>query len=159
LTEEELSELKQVQRNVVGTDYIEVTGILMLHRVISPHTVSELFGMDVSTVYHYAALYTGGVIGTLRANRNRGYREMLSGHETGRLRTALKRNIYTDSRGISSWIKAAFGVSCTRKGVAELPNRIGFTDKKTKEVPCERKQCAKAGNPCIRTFGNNCRHG
>jgi hypothetical protein len=62
---------------------------------------------------------------------------MLSSHEISRLRTELKSNIYTNSQGISSWIKASFGVSYTPQGVVELLNRIGFTYKKTKEVPCE----------------------
>jgi hypothetical protein len=50
LTQEEESELKQVQRNAVGTDYMKVTGILMLHRGFFPRTVSESLGIDVSTV-------------------------------------------------------------------------------------------------------------
>ncbi|MDR1098813.1 MAG: helix-turn-helix domain-containing protein, partial [Tannerella sp.] len=86
LTEASLSELKQVQRNVIGTDYIKVTSILMLHRVFSPQTVSESLGIDVSTVYRYAAQYSTGGIATLTSNRYKGYRGMLSSHEISHLR-------------------------------------------------------------------------
>jgi transposase len=94
-------------------------------------------GIDVSTVYRYAALYSCGGISTLTANRYKGYWGMLSSHEISLLRAELKRNIYTEAKGISSWIKDSFGVSYTPEGVVDLLNRIGFTYQKTKEVPCE----------------------
>jgi transposase len=137
LTESSLSELKQVQRNVIGTDYIKVTSILMLHRGFSPQTVSESLGIDISTVYRYAAQYSTGGIATLTSNRYKGYWGMLSSHEISHLRAELKRNIHTDSKGISIWIKDSFGVLYTPEGVVDLLNRIGFTYKKTKEIPCE----------------------
>ncbi|MDR1557082.1 MAG: winged helix-turn-helix domain-containing protein [Tannerellaceae bacterium] len=138
LTEDELSELKQFQRNVVGTDYIKVTSILMLHSGLSPHTVSESSGIDISTVCRYAALYSaGGIAPPLTANRNKGYWGMLSSHEISLLRSELKCHIYTDAKGITSWIRDSFGVSYTPEGIVNLLNRIGFTYKKTKEVPCE----------------------
>jgi transposase len=80
-------------------------------------------------------MYTGGGISTLTANRYRGYWGMLSSHEISLLRAEIKRNVYTDSRSISSWIKTLFGVSYTSEGVVDLLNRIGFTYKKTKEDP------------------------
>jgi transposase len=150
MTEEELSKLKQIQRNMVGTDCIEVTSILMLHRTLSPHTVSESLGIDVSTVYRYAALYTGGGGGTLMVNRNRGYCGMLSRHEISRLRTELKRNIYTNSRGISSWRKASFGVSYTPQGVVDPLNHVGFTYKKRKKSPV--KAVRKSRKPLYPNF-------
>jgi transposase len=129
--------VETVQRNVTGTDYIKMTSILMLHRGFSPHTVSESPGMDVSTVYRYADVYSGGGLTSLTSNRHKGYWGMLSSHETSLLRAELKRSIYLDSKNISSWIKDSFGISCTPEGVVDLLKRIGFTYKKTKEVPCE----------------------
>ena len=49
---------------------------------------------------------------------------------------------------VAAWIKSAFGVEYTPRGVADLLNRIGFTYKKTPEVPCEAdasRQAAFAG--------------
>jgi transposase-like protein len=73
LTEERLSELKQYQHNVNGTDYIKVTSILMLHQGFSPRSISESLGIDLSTVYRYASLYSIGGITTLTAHDNKGY--------------------------------------------------------------------------------------
>jgi transposase len=137
LTEERLFELKQIQRNVIGTDYVKITSILMLHKGFTPQTVSESLGIDVSTVYRYAAQYSIGGITSLTANRYKGYWGMLSSQEISILRTELKRNIYIDSKSISAWINDSFGVLYTPEGVVDLLNRIGFTYKKTKEVPCE----------------------
>ena len=129
--------MQQIQRNVTGTDYVKVTGILMLNKGFTPSTVSESLGMDVSTVYRYASLYIGGGVTALTACLYKGYRGMLSSHELSLLRTELKRNIHIDSKSICLWIKDSFGVLYTPGGVVDLLNRIGFTYKKTKEVPCE----------------------
>ena len=52
------------------------------------------------------------------------------------------------AHSFTAWIKSAFGVEYTPQGVADLLNRIGFTYKKTSEVPCEAdasRQAAFAG--------------
>ena len=131
LTEDKLLELQQIQRNVTGADYVKVTGILMLNKGLTPRTVSESLGIDVSTVYRYAALYIGGGVTALTANSYKGYRGMLSSHELSLLRTELKRNIHIDSKSICLWIKDSFGVLYTPGGVVDLLKRIGFTYKKT----------------------------
>jgi transposase len=119
----------------VGTDYIKVTSILMLHRGFSAQTVSESLGIDLSTVYRYAAQYSIGGISTLIVNRYKGYWGMLSSHEISLLRTELTRNIYIDSKSISSWINDSFGVLYTLSGVVDLINCIGFTYKKNERSP------------------------
>lgn len=40
-------------------------------------------------------------------------------------------------KSVSKWVESAFGVVYTAQGMVDLLNRIGFTYKKTKEVPCE----------------------
>jgi hypothetical protein len=46
LTEERLLELQQIQRHVIGSVYVKVTCILMLHKGFTPQTVSESPGID-----------------------------------------------------------------------------------------------------------------
>jgi hypothetical protein len=38
---------------------------------------------------------------------------------------------------VAQWIKSSFNVEYTTQGVVDLLNRIGFTYKKSTEVPCE----------------------
>jgi transposase len=61
---------------------------------------------------------------------------MLSGYQISLLRKELKSRIYTDSKSVACWIKKALGVDYAPEGVVDLLNRIDFTYKKTKEVPC-----------------------
>ena len=137
LTSESLQELKQIQRNVSGVDYIKVTTILMLHQSISITVISESLGIDVSTIYRYVALYRTGGVSSLTQSNHKGYWGLLSSQQISLLRTELKNCIYTDSKQIIAWIANAFGVFYTQSGIVDLLNRIGFTYKKTKEVPCE----------------------
>jgi transposase len=137
LTSEEFLELKKVQRNVSGTDYIKVTSILMLYQDFSPLDISKSLGIDVSTVYRYAELYRKAGVSSLRENRQKGYWGLLSSQQLGVLCQELKSKVYTDSQSVALWIEYTFGVKYTSPGVVDLLNRIGFTYKKTKEVPCE----------------------
>jgi hypothetical protein len=57
LPPEKLSELKLVQCNVTGSDYIKVTYLLMLHKGFIPKDISESLGIDISTLYRYAKQY------------------------------------------------------------------------------------------------------
>jgi transposase len=138
LTEKELSELKTVQRNVSGSDYIKVTCILMLHKNVSPEDISEYLGIDTSTVYRYRNQYISGGVSGYLGNKYKGYWGLLSSCQLSLLRKEMKEHIYTNSKSISVWIKSTFGVKYTPQGVVDLLKRIGFTYKKTKEVPCER---------------------
>jgi transposase len=147
LPQTDIDTLRRYQRNVSGKEYVKVTGILMLAKGYSPENISECLGIDVSTVYRYWSLYTAAGLDSFLENRHKGYWGMLSCGQISRLRTELKSRVYTDSKSVAIWIKESLGVEYTAEGVVDLLNRIGFTYKKTKEVPCEcdaRKQEAFA---------------
>lgn len=151
LPAEEFEALKTLQRNVSGSDYIKVTSILMLHHGNSAQNVSASLGIDLSTVYRYLGLYQQGGVSSLTGNKYQGYWGMLSSAQISILRSELKSHVYTDSKSVAVWIKSTFDVSYTSQGVVDLLNRIGFTYKKTKEVPCEcdiEKQQSFAADLC-----------
>ena len=137
LPSESVQELKQIQRNVLGADYLKVTTLLMLHQEISISVISDSLGIDVSTIYRYAALYRSGGVSALTQANYKGYWGLLSSRQISLLRAELNHRIYTDSKQVCAWIENAFGVVYTQSGIVDLLNRIGFTYKKTKEVPCE----------------------
>jgi len=143
----DIETLRRYQRNVQGKEYVKVTSILMLTKGYSPESVSECLGIDSSTVYRYWTLYREVGLESFLENRHKGYWGMLSSQQISRLRYELKHHLYTDSKSVSLWIKESLGIEYTPEGVVDLLNRIGFTYKKTKEVPCEcdaRKQEAFA---------------
>jgi transposase len=123
LTEIELSELKLVQRNVSGSDYIKVTCILMLQTNVSPKDISEYLGIDTSTVYRYANQYaTEGITGYLD-NNCKGYWGLLSSGQLSLLRKELKEHFYTDSRSVTGWIASTFGPQYRPQCIVDLLTR------------------------------------
>ena len=138
LTSQEIDDLKHHQRQTKDKSvYTKVTGILMLSQGLSAEDVSPYLGIHISTIFRYCKSYsTVGLSDFLSTNYD-GYWGNLSSVEVSLLRSELKRTIYTDAKSVGIWIKNRFGVNYTPAGVVDLLNRIGFTYKKTKEVPCE----------------------
>ena len=61
LPEQEIEELRKLQRNVIGLRYYaRVTCILMLALDFSPGLVAQSLGIDVATVYRYKNHYVRG---------------------------------------------------------------------------------------------------
>ena len=110
----------------------------MLSEGVSAEDVSKFLNIHVSTVYRYSKCYCTVDLSDFLSTHYDGYWGNLSGVEISLLRAELKRTIYTDAKSVGVWIKERFGVHYTPQGVVDLLNRIGFTYKKTKEVPCER---------------------
>ena len=138
LTTSEINALRKLQRNLVGSsDYARVTCILMLAMGNSPSFVAECLGIDSATVYRYRSAYIHGGAGELHENRHKGYWGLLDSHQQAVLCKELREHVYTDSKSVVRWIKEAFGVEYTPQGIVDLLNRLGFTHKKTTEVPCE----------------------
>jgi hypothetical protein len=61
------------------------------------------------------------------ATDDHGYWDRLSSVEFSLLRAELKKNVYTDAKSVSAWIKDTFAVNNTVRGTVILLNRIGFT--------------------------------
>lgn len=138
LSASDLLELKKIQRNVVGTPgYVKVTCVLMFSQGLSVQVISNSLGIDASTTYRYLNTYTSSGIEPLLGTGHKGYWGMLDSHQLSVLREELKAHVYTDAKSICKWVESAFCVVYTAQGMVDLLNRIGFTYKKTKEVPCE----------------------
>lgn len=58
-------------------------------------------------------------------------------HQQAALCRESCEHVYTDSKSVARWIKETFGIEYTPQGVVDLLYRLGFTYKKTTEVPCE----------------------
>ena len=138
MSKEQLKELEKIQRNVVGTPaYVKVTAIIMLAKHYSPGDVSSCLGVDLSTAYRYVKAYRECGVDGLMENKHKGYFGKLTCLQISALRKELRSKIYTDAKSVCAWVKWAFGVDYSAKGMVELLNRIGFAYKKTREIPCE----------------------
>jgi len=138
LSPTEIEELRKLQRNLQGrSDYARVTCILMLSMGNTPIFVADCLGIDISTIYRYRSLYLEGGLDKLLENRYRGYQGLLNIFQIESLKQELRTHLYTDAKQVSQWVKDTFEVTYTPQGMADLLNRIGFSYKKTTEVPCE----------------------
>lgn len=138
LSPSELSEPKIIQRNVASTPcYVKVT-CLMLSRNCSPFCISDFFGVATSTVYHYLAAFTSGSVDSLLETRYKEHWGMLVDfYQLSAFCIKLKTHLCIEVKGVCNSLITAFGIGCTPQGVAGLLNRIGFTYKHNKEIPCE----------------------
>ena len=57
----------------------------------------------------------------------------------------LRERVYTTAKSVRAWISEELGVGYTTEGVVGLLNRMGFTYKKTSEVPCEADAAQQEG--------------
>jgi len=152
LTPDERDSLKRYQRNVSGRwSYVKVTTILMLSTGMSFEQVAEHLGIDRSTVYRYLQSYQTDGLEQYLSTDYKGYWGQLSCVQIAELRKELNTNLYTDSKEIVKWIKNRWGIDYSPQGIVDLLNRIGFTYKKTTEVPCERDDSKQ--EQFMETFG------
>ena len=74
LPEQEIEELRKLQRNVIGLRYYaRVTCILMLALDFSPDLVAQSLSIDVATVYRYKDLYVRGKTDIFLEDHYKGY--------------------------------------------------------------------------------------
>lgn len=138
LTSTQRKELRVFQRNVEKrSEYVKVTTILLLDKGLSITEIADYLGIDSSTIYRYLNSYANDGFATYLQTDYQGYWGRLSSHQIAQLRKELNTNLYVDSKGVVSWIYRRWGITYTHQGVVDLLNRIGFTYKQTKSVPCE----------------------
>lgn len=137
LTIQEKEGLRLLQR---GTKerwlYVRVTSVLMVSEGFSVAQVCLALGVDDNTVYRACQNYRSNRPHFLSQDYG-GHTGKLSFSRLSKLRSALRGRLFTSARQVCSWAKDAFGVEYTPEGMCRLLKRIGFSYKKTKQVPCE----------------------
>lgn len=138
LTYDERKTLQQYQRNVSErSSYVKVTTILLLDKGLAPIEIADYLGIDSSTIYRYSKSYNQDGLDKYLSTDYKGYWGLLSSHQIAELRNELNTNLYIESKAIALWIHTRWGIDYTPQGVVDLLNRIGFTYKQTKQIPCE----------------------
>ena len=129
--------LRQIQRNTSDrTEYVKVSCVIFIHEKILPERVAFLLGVDLSTVYRYVSLYKGKGLDFLQTNHE-GYSGKLDDDQILQLTSELQSKLYLTSDEIIDWVVVQFSILFTKNGMVKLLHRIGFSYKKTKQVPFE----------------------
>lgn len=129
--------LRQIQRNTSDrTEYVKVSCVLFIHEKISPERVAFLLGVDLSTVYRYMNLYKSKGLEFLQTNYE-GYGGKLDDDQILKLTSELQSKLYLTSEQIIDWVKSQYEIDFSKDGMVKLLHRLGFSYKKTKQVPCQ----------------------
>ncbi len=129
--------LRQIQRNTFErTEYVKVSCVIFIHEKIFPERAAFLLGVDLSTVYRYLSLYKVKGLDFLQTNQE-GYDGKLDDDQKLHVISELQSKLYLTSDEIIEWVVDEFGIQFSKDGMVKLLHRLGFSYKKTKQVPCE----------------------
>ena len=129
--------LRQIQRNTSDRiEYVKVSCILFIHEGISPERAAFLLGVDLSTVYRYINSYKSKGLEFLQINYE-GYKGKLDDDQILKLTSELQSKLYLTSEEVIEWLKSQYEIDFSKDGMVKLLHRLGFSYKKTKQVPCE----------------------
>lgn len=137
LEKSELDLLRELQRNTSDRHaYQKLTMLIMLHHQMSMSSISELLGVDETTLYrHYHQYKASSDLPTYLARHYRPFSGKLTQAQQAGLKEYLRVNLCHSSKVVAHYIKENYGVSYSWDGVICLLHRLGFSYKKTRLVP------------------------
>ena len=129
---EVLTEAHRAERNKRQADRIKT---ILLDAGRSYAEVAKILLLDDSTIRRYETEYQESGLDTLLDDDYTGGTGSLSSVQEQELKGHLQENLYHRAKDISEYVKQKYGVSYTSEGLVHLLHRIGFSYKKTKQVP------------------------
>lgn len=145
LPEKERKLLREIQRNEkYKRDYVKVTVLLMLDLGEKAEKIALFLGIDDGSVYRHRTSYREKGLDGYLENNYSGYWGKLSSLEISRLRTELNTRLYETAEAICGYVRQEFGVEYRAEGIVPLLHRIGFSYKKTKQVPARADEAEQA---------------
>lgn len=117
--------------------YVKCTVLLNLDRGISVDSLSEILGLDRSTIYNYQNDYLSSGISDFLSDNYLGFWGKLDSFQLATLNTELRNRLYKSSSEVAHWIYEKFNVHYDAKGLVSLLHRLGFSYKKTKLIPAK----------------------
>ncbi len=138
LTSHERSQLKRLQREHRRGDtalYIKATVLLMLDRGFTAEEVEEMLAVKVRTVYSYQERFRDLGLKRYLEDDRVPYQGKLTAEQCTQLVAELRQTLYISTKEVQQWIQQQFGRQLTRRAVAHLLNRLGFSYKRTRQRP------------------------
>lgn len=140
LDEQKRKELRQLRKKSRDKKvYVKLSTILMLDAQYTPAQIEECLGVDGSTVYRYAKDYQQMELIDYVRDNHVDYSGKLTQEQETKLVREVSENLYLTSKEVTAYILRTYGISYTDKGVVKLLHRLGFSYKKTKQVPAKAK--------------------
>lgn len=121
------------ERNKRQADRIKT--ILYLDEGKAYQEIAKLLFLDDTTIRRYQKEYEEGQLKTLLEDNYKGGNSLLSVIQQTELKTHLSGNLYHCAKDIVDYLKQKYSVTYTTEGLVHLLHHLGFSYKKTKQVP------------------------
>ena len=133
LSHKEQGKLREIQRSTRDKEvYRKATAALMLGGGFSAEDTAFALGIGVSTVYRYATHYSASSsLEEYLSNSYVGSACWLSDAQLELLEAELGSRLYQSSAEIVAWVKAAFGVEYSERGMVALLHRLDYSFKQS----------------------------
>jgi transposase len=128
-----LIEAHRAERDKRQADRIKT--ILHIDEGKSYEEIARLLFLDDSTIRRYEMEYKEGGLDTLLADDYKGGARLLSTVQEDELNAHLRGTLYHRAKDICAYVKQAYTTAYTTEGMVRLLHRLGFSYKKTKQVP------------------------
>lgn len=128
-----LEEAHLAERNKRQADRIKT--VLLLHQGYAHREIAVILLLDDSTTRRYEQEYEAGGLDELLDYRYTGGTGKLTADEETLLTAHLAETTYSAAKDICAYIKERFSAPYTPQGIIPLLHRLGFSYKKTKQVP------------------------
>ena len=113
----------------------KIKAVLLIDSGLSYEKVAEYLLLDDQTIRNYIDQYNrNGIEGLLNENYI-GCVAKLTAVQEEQLKAHLRQKTYIASKEIVEYVKKTFAIQYTPEGLVHTLNRIGFTYKKTNQVP------------------------
>lgn len=109
--------------------------ILYLDEGKTYEEIAKLLFLDDSTIRRYKQEYTEGGIDALLDDHYKGGIGLLTTDQETGLKTHLRETLYRRAKDVCAYIEKTYKIAYTPEGMACLLHRLGFSYKKTKQVP------------------------
>jgi transposase len=136
LTLEDKINLKNLHKSTKdGRNRDKIKAIILFANGYSKNEIKRILLIDKKTINYYIKKYIkSGIEGLLKSNYI-AYKGKLTAEEIEILRNELRNKIYLTAKEVCEYVKKRFNKKYRPESMVKLLNRIGFSYKKTKQVP------------------------
>lgn len=120
-----------------------IKSIILLDQGFSYLDIAKILLLDEDTIRRYEKIYKEGGLDNLALLNYKGYEGKMSCEQEEKLKQELRNNLMKSAKEIVKWIKEKYGIEYTPEGLVPLLHRIGFSYKKTKQVPSKADKDAQ----------------
>lgn len=128
-----LIEAHQAEHNKRQADRIKT--VILLNEGRSYEETAKILLLDDNTIRRYEKEYEEGGLDHLLEDNYKGGKSSLSATQEEELKAELCKNLYHRAKEVCEYVKQKYDVTYTPEGMVRLLRRLGFSHKKTKQVP------------------------